>query len=166
MSKSAIDMMRIQRFHPYEVVESTLGVDTTKKDDSLQIKPSSKKMRFSKDSDQSQYSLFHENPQTEKNNRDSSSLKKFLSMLDDIKDDRNDGDEGKIVKETNQDKDDRPIHRLIQIPPTNRKKWPQKNCAYCRSHKVRRDTRYICSSCNTALCKGCFSNYHTNIQEY
>ncbi len=155
-------MLVIKRFKPYKVVESDFGIDTTK-DDSLQIKPS-KKMKLSKESDQSFHS-FQENRQTKKNNRDNS-VKEFISMLDNIKNERSDGDEGKIIKETNQDKDDRPIHRLIQIPPTNKKKWPQKPCVYCRRKQVRQDTRYKCSSCNTALCKDCFSNYHANIKKY
>ena len=136
-------MLVIKRFNPYKVVESDFGVDTTKKDESLQIKPS-KKRRLSKES-----------------------VKEFISKLDDIKNERSDGDEDKIIKEiTQEDKDDRTKHQLIQIPPTNRKKWPQKPCVYCRKNKVRRDTRYICSSCKTALCKDCFSNYHANIKKY
>ena len=52
-------------------------------------------------------------------------------------------------------------HILSQIPPTERKKWPQKECVCCRKYGVRRDTRYICSLCNAALCKEpCFSEYH------
>ena len=52
-------------------------------------------------------------------------------------------------------------HTLSQIPPTERKKWPQKECVCCRKYGVRRDTRYICSLCNAALCKEpCFSDYH------
>ena len=52
-------------------------------------------------------------------------------------------------------------HTLSQIPPTERKKWPQKPCVYCRKYGVRRDTRYICSLCNAAFCKEpCFSEYH------
>ena len=42
---------------------------------------------------------------------------------------------------------------LSQIPPTEKKKWPQKSCVNCRKHGTRRDTRYICSSCNVPLCK-------------
>ena len=64
------------------------------------------------------------------------------------------------------DKDERTKHELIQIPPTEKKKWPQKPCVYCRRKKVRRDTRYICSSCNAALCKDCFYNYHAKIKKY
>ena len=53
-------------------------------------------------------------------------------------------------------------HLLSQIPATEKKKWPQKRCVYCRKYGTRRDTRYICSSCNTALCKNpCFSEYHS-----
>ena len=92
-----------------------------------------------------------ENRQTENNTL---SVKQFINKLNDIK---RDGDE---------DKDERTKHELIQIPPTERKKWPQKPCVYCRRKQVRRDTKYICSSCNTALCKDCFSNYHAKIKKY
>ena len=53
-------------------------------------------------------------------------------------------------------------HELLQIHPTEKKKWPQKPCVYCRKYGTRRDTRYICSFCNVALCKNpCFSDYHS-----
>ena len=53
-------------------------------------------------------------------------------------------------------------HLPSQIPPTEKKKWPQKPCVYCRKYGTRHDTRYICSSCNIALCKSpCFSEYHS-----
>ena len=54
-------------------------------------------------------------------------------------------------------------HSLSKIPPTNRKKWPQKSCVLCRKNGFRNDTRYICILCNAALCKEpCFSDYHCN----
>ena len=54
-------------------------------------------------------------------------------------------------------------HLPLPIPATERKKWPQKPCVYCRKHGVRHDTRYICSKCNIALCKSpCFSDYHSS----
>ena len=53
-------------------------------------------------------------------------------------------------------------HLLTRITPTAKKKWPQKPCVYGRKYGTRRDTRYICSSCNIALCKRpCFSEYHS-----
>ena len=53
-------------------------------------------------------------------------------------------------------------HLLSQIPPTEKKKWPQKPCILCRKYGVRRDTRYYCKLCNAALCKEpCFREYHT-----
>ncbi len=91
-----------------------------------------------------------ENRQTENNKV--SSFKGYTKKLDDIKRD--------------EDKDERTKHELIQIPPTEKKKWPHKPCVYCRRKKVRRDTRYICSSCNAALCKDCFYNYHAKIKKY
>ena len=54
-------------------------------------------------------------------------------------------------------------HHLSLICPTEGKKWPQKKCASCRQkYGLRKDTRYICIQCNVALCKPCFSDYHTN----
>ena len=53
-------------------------------------------------------------------------------------------------------------HSLSKIPPTERKKWPQKPCVLCRKYGVRNDTRYICVPCNAALCKEpCFSEHHS-----
>ena len=53
-------------------------------------------------------------------------------------------------------------HLLSQIPPTEKKKWPQKPCIICRRHGVRHDTRYYCKFCNAALCKEpCFREYHS-----
>ena len=53
-------------------------------------------------------------------------------------------------------------HSLSKIPPTERKKWPQKPCVHCRrKYGFRNDTRFICILCNAALCKKpCFSEYH------
>ena len=53
------------------------------------------------------------------------SVKEFISKLDDIKRDKD------KIKE----KDERTKHQLVQIPPTERKKWPQKSCVYCRKIK-------------------------------
>ena len=56
------------------------------------------------------------------------------------------------------------LYSLSKIVPTEKKKWPQKPCVLCRKkYGVRKDTRYICNLCNTALCKEpCFSEYHCN----
>ena len=53
---------------------------------------------------------------------------------------------------------------LIKIPPKKRKRYPQKICIHCRqNHGVRKDTRYICTLCDVALCKEpCFAEYHCN----
>ena len=61
-------------------------------------------------------------------------------------------------------KDKKEDHSLIKILPTKRKKWPQKKCVHCRNkYGVRKDTRYICTLCNIALCKEpCFADYHYN----
>ena len=55
-------------------------------------------------------------------------------------------------------------HTLSKIAATERKKWPQKKCVYCRQkYGIRNDTRYICMQCDVALCKEpCFSDYHCN----
>ena len=54
-------------------------------------------------------------------------------------------------------------HQLSLIHSTERKKWPQKKCVYCRrKFGLRNDTRYICIQCNVAVCKPCFSDYHCN----
>ena len=57
-------------------------------------------------------------------------------------------------------------HLLSQIPPTEKKKWPQKPCIICRRNGVRHDTRYCCKFCNAALCKEpCFREYHDTIEK-
>ena len=55
-------------------------------------------------------------------------------------------------------------HQLTLIGPTERKRYPQKKCVYCRrKYGLRNDTRYICTLCDVALCKEpCFSEYHCN----
>ena len=55
-------------------------------------------------------------------------------------------------------------HSLIKIPPTKKKRYPQKICVHCRRNLgVRNDTRYICTLCEVALCKQpCFAEYHCN----
>ena len=55
--------------------------------------------------------------------------------------------------------DDRPIHRLVQIPSIL-------SCVYCRKNKLCRYTEYKCSSCGNALCKDCFLKYHDKIRKY
>ena len=59
---------------------------------------------------------------------------------------------------------DKKDHSLIKIPPTKKKRYPQKICVNRRKHfGVRNDTRYICTLCDVALCKiPCFSEYHCN----
>ena len=72
----------------------------------------------------------------------------------------NDGFDTHQNKLLNEQKD----HALIKIPPTKRKRYPQKICVHCRGNLgVRNDTRYICTLCDVALCKQpCFSEYHCN----
>ena len=52
------------------------------------------------------------------------------------------------------------------IPATPCKKYAQKPCHVCRTTtqrpKARKDTRYMCASCDVALClEPCFEQYHT-----
>ena len=53
---------------------------------------------------------------------------------------------------------------LTKIQPKKRKRYSQKICVHCRqNHGVRKDTRYICTLCDVALCKEpCFAEYHYN----
>ena len=62
-------------------------------------------------------------------------------------------------------KDRKEDHSLIKIPPTKRRKYPQKACVHCRQkYGIRNDTRYICTLCGVALCKDpCFAVYHYNV---
>ncbi|XP_069702803.1 uncharacterized protein [Periplaneta americana] len=53
-------------------------------------------------------------------------------------------------------------HKLEAIIRVGKKKYPQKPCRVCAVHKLRKDTRYICSFCKVPLHKGqCFERYHT-----
>lgn len=52
-------------------------------------------------------------------------------------------------------------HVSLRIPPTEKRKYPQKPCVVCTRHGIRHDTRYWCKVCNVGLCKGrCFDEYH------
>ena len=49
-------------------------------------------------------------------------------------------------------------HILQPIPRNQTVTYPKKRCRICVSSKIRRDTRYECSLCKMALCKGkCFT---------
>ncbi|XP_068122483.1 piggyBac transposable element-derived protein 4-like [Hyperolius riggenbachi] len=55
-------------------------------------------------------------------------------------------------------------HFLEPLPATASKKYPQKRCKVCRSHRIRKDSRYYCPDCPSkpGLClKPCFKIYHT-----
>ena len=53
-------------------------------------------------------------------------------------------------------------HILSPIPPTQKKRWPQKPCIICRRHGIRHDTRHHCLFCRVALCREpCFREYHS-----
>ena len=57
---------------------------------------------------------------------------------------------------------DSKAHVPSRLPPTEKKKWPQKPCVVCRKYGDRHDTRYFCAMCNKALCKSpCFKEYHS-----
>ena len=58
---------------------------------------------------------------------------------------------------------DNEAHVPSRLPPTEKKKWPQKKCFVCRKYGVRHDTRYYCRVCNKALCRSpCFKEYHSS----
>ena len=53
-------------------------------------------------------------------------------------------------------------HLQTTFPPTAGKRLPSKPCRVCRKRGKRKDTRYLCSYCQVALCPGaCYSDYHT-----
>ena len=54
-------------------------------------------------------------------------------------------------------------HNLLQIPSTEKKKYPTKRCIICLDINKRKETRYYCTTCmnNPPLCKSkCFELYH------
>ena len=53
-------------------------------------------------------------------------------------------------------------HTPCRIPPTDKRKYPQRRCKGCRSQGIKRDARYYCRMCpdNPVLCKHCFDTYH------
>ena len=60
-------------------------------------------------------------------------------------------------------------HYIEFIPPTEKKKNPQRACHVCahstRKPKKRKDTRFMCSECNVSLCiNPCFKDYHTLVE--
>ncbi|CAK9833059.1 hypothetical protein ANTRET_LOCUS9797 [Anthophora retusa] len=56
-------------------------------------------------------------------------------------------------------------HKLEKITTTSKVKYPTRKCRVCAAHKIRGETRYICSFCKVALHKGdCFERYHTIIK--
>ena len=94
-----------------------------------------------------------------------------LQRLDSAISDRQKDNVHKITSLTDHDshKDEiisewRTNHQLTLIGPTERRRYPQKKCVYCRrKYGLRNDTRYICTLCDVALCKEpCFSVYHCN----
>ena len=119
--------------------------------------------RFSKDEDseiesyeiEDSPNLFQdEDSEVESSDVRSSSIRRYSQDVNNInKNNLNSGEK----KSSDGDR-----HLLSQIPPTEKKKWPQKPCIICRSYGVRHDTRYYCKCCNAALCKEpCFREYHS-----
>lgn len=52
-------------------------------------------------------------------------------------------------------------HDLVEIPPTNKKRYPSKPCRVCKKAGKRSETRYFCKKCEVPLHKGqCFKRYH------
>lgn len=53
-------------------------------------------------------------------------------------------------------------HFIDRIPATGKKSKPQRRCAVCSKHGLRRDTVFWCPDCEAGLCLGeCFKVYHT-----
>ena len=53
-------------------------------------------------------------------------------------------------------------HFMRRIPPTPKKEYPQKKCHVCAANGIRKDTSYMCSDCDKALCiTPCFETYHS-----
>ena len=59
----------------------------------------------------------------------------------------------------------------MEIPPTEQKLRPNRQCKMCCSHadenkkKKRRETRYYCEDCNAELCLSpCFKRYHKRVK--
>lgn len=53
-------------------------------------------------------------------------------------------------------------HFPSSVPATEKKMKPTKRCVVCSKHKRRAESRFMCSSCNVALCVvPCFETYHT-----
>ena len=56
----------------------------------------------------------------------------------------------------------RSVHTPSRIPPSGKKKYPQRPCTSCRRNGVRRDSCFYCQSCpdSPVLCRDCFREYH------
>jgi len=53
-------------------------------------------------------------------------------------------------------------HQQTTFPPTAGKRLPSKPCSVCRKRGKRKDTKFLCSYCQIALCPGtCHIDYHT-----
>jgi hypothetical protein len=53
-------------------------------------------------------------------------------------------------------------HHLVPIVGKGTKKYHTRRCRVCASKKLRKETRYVCSTCGVPLHKGkCFMEYHT-----
>lgn len=56
------------------------------------------------------------------------------------------------------------VPELVFVPPTEKRMNAMRKCFVCSSHNTRKETRYMCATCNKAFCVvPCFSNYHTKI---
>ena len=61
-----------------------------------------------------------------------------------------------------------PGHFVMNIPATNKKRFPRRRCKQCskktdvNGKPVRKETRYLCKLCQVPLCLlPCFEEYHT-----
>ena len=61
--------------------------------------------------------------------------------------------------------DGRPGNHILELIPASQKAThPRRRCRVCDRKGMRKDSRYWCSTCKVALCKGhCYSAYHSKI---
>jgi hypothetical protein len=52
------------------------------------------------------------------------------------------------------------IHKMVHVPPSNKKNGAMRKCRVCAKNKIRKETSVMCASCGVALCKiSCFNAY-------
>ena len=149
--------------------------------DSEYISEAIKKLRpldesVKKPSDVVDHSVSNHSSDSDQNNdsEDGGVIEKCDASYDDSNEDTSESDGDGIEKDhtlvkrklSSSDEaisEDSKTHVPSRLPPTEKKKWPQKPCVVCRRYGTRHDTRYYCRMCNKALCKSpCFKEYHSS----